>query len=239
MTNAPMKHFTLLLLWCVVSVRAETPPEAEALELAGSVHVIFDRKCNECHGSHLKKPEGKFGSVLDLKSMADNIDYIVPGKPEDSDLFRMVRDEEMPPDDHPKTPPLTVAEKALVRRWISAGAPSALPAILPILPEEPLPQPVGSALAADAKDRAMTVKVSLRLINRPASEAFAEIATQTGIPVTYAKPEREPQLSIQLKNGTAFEALNYLALCGNLSLRFTTKAAIIGPNPPPTPKEAK
>lgn len=228
-----MKPFALLLLWCVVSVRAGAPPEAAGLQLAGSVHVIFDRKCNECHGSHLQKPEGKFGYVLDLQRMADNLDYVVRGKPEDSDLFRMVRDEEMPPDDHPKTPPLTATEKAIVRRWISVGAPSVLPAVLPLLPQDAPGKPVGPTLGANAKDRAMTVTVSLKLMNRPAGKAFAEIASQTGIPVTYAKPEREPQLSIQLKNGTAFEALNYLALCGNFSLRFTAEAAIIGPNPPP------
>jgi hypothetical protein len=44
--------------------------------------------------------------VLDLKRVAENPDYIIAGEPEKSELYTMVRDDEMPGDDA-KVPPLT------------------------------------------------------------------------------------------------------------------------------------
>ncbi len=230
--------FTALL--ATMSARGAGVTEDEQMQLAGSVHVIFERKCNECHGSHLKKPDGKFGYVLDLQRMADNLDYIVRGKPAESDLFRMVRDEEMPPDDHPKTPPLTRGEKDLVRRWIAAGATSGLPATLPTLPEaRPVATP-GAAMTLSARERATRATITLNVKERPAGEVFAEVTRLSGVPVTYSRPANEPRLSIVMKKGTVVEALSYLALCGNFSLKFEAEAAIIGPNPPPAaPVQAK
>ena len=52
---------------------------------------------------------------------------IVPGKPDSSDLYDMVLHDEMPGEDA-NVPPLTPAEKDIVKRWIEAGAPHDLPA---------------------------------------------------------------------------------------------------------------
>ena len=225
-----MKAFVLLGLLVGSLLPGAELAKDDALLLAGSVHVIFERKCNECHGSQLKKPEGKFGYVLDLQRMADNEDYVVRGKPRESDLFRMVRDEEMPPDDHPKTPPLTLREKDLVRRWIIAGAPSKLPETLPVLPEEKPAVVAVKQSAATTKDLAMKTNISLDIKQKPGAEAFAELATKSGLRLNYTKPAHEPVLSIRLKNGSAFDALNYLALCGNLTLKFTDEAVDVVPN---------
>ncbi len=235
-----MRTFLAILLASMPLHAAEVTKE-ELLQLAGSVRMIFERKCDECHGSHLKKPEGKFGYVLDFQRVADNPEYIVRGKPRESDLFRMVRDEEMPPDDHPKTPPLTRTEKELVRRWITAGAPSLLPGTLPNHPAEQPAAPSNAAPNQEAKNRASRATIALNAKQLPAGEIFAEVARLSGIPVTYRRPDDEPQLSIVMKKGTVLEALNYLALCGNFSLIFAPDAAIIGPNPPsaaPAPTNA-
>ena len=106
-----MKRLALFFITAGVAQAQQPVSKEKALDLAGHVHVIFEHKCNECHGSHLKKPEGKFGHVLDLKRLADNLDYIERGKPHRSELYHLVNDGEMPPDDHPKTPPLTGEEK--------------------------------------------------------------------------------------------------------------------------------
>jgi uncharacterized membrane protein len=60
--------------------------------------------------------------VLDLKRVAANSDYIVPGHPEKSDLYDMVFKEDMPGEDA-NVPPLTKDEKDIVKRWIELGAP--------------------------------------------------------------------------------------------------------------------
>ena len=139
----------------------------------------------------------------------------------------------MPPHDHPKTPPLTAAEKDLVRRWILAGAPSALPATLPVLPAPTateLARPKTTGLSI--KEQAKQTSISLHEKEVPAGDVFALITKLSGIRIDYAKPEREPRLSIVLKHGTVFEALDYLVLCGNFSLTYTATGAKVGVNPP-------
>ena len=106
---------------------AKGPGKDEKLRLAAEVSRIFEAKCADCHGGHLPKPKGKFGYVLDLKRVAANSDYVVRGDPEKSELFVMVRNEEMPGEDT-DVPPLTAEEKKTVEAWVLAGAPHELPA---------------------------------------------------------------------------------------------------------------
>jgi len=215
--------FTLLL---AATAHAQQPLTREkALDLAGNVHVIFERKCNECHGRHLAKPDGRFGYVLDLKRMADNFDYIQRGKAHQSELFRLVNEGEMPPDDHPKTPPLTGEEKDIVRRWIQAGAPHELPATLP---KRVFVEPPSSAAAAVANARQKRVSLDLR--DQSAAMVFAEITRQARLDIHYTAPRNEPHLSITLQRGTAAEALDYLALCGNLVLTWSGDTAWLRPH---------
>jgi hypothetical protein len=99
----------------------------EKRQLAARVVKIFEAKCADCHGSHLPKPKGKFGYVLDLQRMADNADYIVRGEPEKSDLYQMIKKDEMPGEDA-DVPALTPEEKEAVEKWVLIGAPAELPA---------------------------------------------------------------------------------------------------------------
>jgi uncharacterized membrane protein len=105
---------------------AAAPTKEERLKIALEVRDIFERKCLDCHGPELPRPKGKFGHVLDLKRVAENPDYVVRGDPEKSDIYVMVRDDEMPGEDA-SVPPLTPAEKETVRRWVEIGAPHELP----------------------------------------------------------------------------------------------------------------
>jgi uncharacterized membrane protein len=98
----------------------------EQLKIAQQVRDIFEAKCLDCHGPELPRPKGKFGHVLDLKRVADNTEYVIRGDPEKSDIYIMVRDDEMPGEDA-SVPPLTAEEKERVRRWIEIGAPHELP----------------------------------------------------------------------------------------------------------------
>jgi len=126
-------------------VRGAEP--SEALTTAQQVHDIFEAKCLDCHGPELPRPKGKFGYVLDLRRMAENPDYVVRGKPEDSELYKLVFHDEMPGEDA-NVPPLTPQEKEIVKRWIEIGAPGDLPGakeretaagpIEPARPTEPL-----------------------------------------------------------------------------------------------------
>ena len=112
------------------------PEKEEKLRLAGEVFKIFEAKCADCHGSHLPKPKGKFGYVLDLKRVAENPKYVVSGDPKESELFQMVKNDEMPGEDA-DVPPLTPEEKRTVEAWVLAGAPHLLPAGISAAPGAP------------------------------------------------------------------------------------------------------
>src|SRR6187200_755433 len=103
--------FAVLVSLSAMVSAAQIPPAAkqEKLELAGQVQRIFEAKCADCHGSHLPKPKGKFGYVLDIGRVAKNAKYISPGDPETSELFQMVKNNEMPGEDA-DVPPLTADE---------------------------------------------------------------------------------------------------------------------------------
>lgn len=107
--------------------------------LAAEVSEIFKAKCVECHGADLKRPKGRFGYVLDLARVAANPDYIVPGKPDDSELYLMIEDDEMPGDEA-STPALTPEEKEIVKRWIELGAPDTEAVAVASAPSEQISQ---------------------------------------------------------------------------------------------------
>ena len=153
---------TLTLLLAALGCRAGVP-DAEGVVLAGKVREIFEAKCLDCHGSELPRPKGKFGYVLDLKRVAANPEYIDPGHPDESELYKMVRDDDMPGEDA-NVPPLTREEKETVRRWIELGAPeSATP-----------DRPAASVNGAEQDMRMPVWKRALRWLGRmhPVSTHF-------------------------------------------------------------------
>jgi mono/diheme cytochrome c family protein len=102
----------------------QAPQEAEGL--ASRVHPLFSAKCAPCHGADLRRPKGKFGYILDLERVRGNPKLVVPFRPDESKLWTLIRDNEMPPEDS-SVGPMTAEEKGLVLDWIAAGAPTAQP----------------------------------------------------------------------------------------------------------------
>jgi mono/diheme cytochrome c family protein len=94
------------------------------VDLATQTWSIFAAKCANCHGPNLTKPKGRFGYVLDLARVAANREMIVPGSPDESELWELVNRGDMPPADSP-TGSLTPKQKAVIHDWITAGAPPA------------------------------------------------------------------------------------------------------------------
>jgi uncharacterized membrane protein len=134
-----MKH-TLLLpaLACLLIGGLLAPAAAaaegealnkEALLATEAVFDLFASKCNDCHGAQLAKPKGKFGYMMDLKRIAANEEYIVPGDPDKSEMYRLVNEDEMPGKDS-EHGVATAAEKLALRQWIQIGAPATLSASL-------------------------------------------------------------------------------------------------------------
>lgn len=90
--------------------------------LARRVTEVFSATCIKCHGPNVKRPKGRFGYLLDLSRVAANPDLVVPFDPDNSQLFMLVRKNEMPPPDS-DFGPISDADKRVIRLWIEAGPP--------------------------------------------------------------------------------------------------------------------
>jgi mono/diheme cytochrome c family protein len=111
-------------VWGVIPAHAQAAGRDEGAarsDLPSRVRSVFASKCVECHGAALRKPKGRFGFVLDLGRVAADPRLVVPFKPDNSTLWTLIRNDEMPP---PKAPtgPLTPSEKELIHDWIASGA---------------------------------------------------------------------------------------------------------------------
>ena len=145
--RGPLVTRTLSRLLAVLSV-AGTPlagAGAGAADFNREVRPILSDKCYACHGPDAKSLEGKLR--LDLRASAtapaeSGATAIVPGRPEKSALIERIestdKDERMPPPKSHKT--LHAAERAVLKRWIEAGAPyekhwAFVPPVRPPVPE--------------------------------------------------------------------------------------------------------
>jgi uncharacterized membrane protein/mono/diheme cytochrome c family protein len=162
-----LRRIFLLLLALSGSLCAQVQPatKEEQVRVAQRVREIFDAKCVDCHGPELPRPKGKFGYVLDLQRMADNPDYVLRGDPEKSELYIMVRDDEMPGEDAP-VPALTPEEKDIVKRWVEIGAPGELPT--------PIVEPAPSVVVAGSEKADPLWRRALRWVGKlhPVSTHF-------------------------------------------------------------------
>jgi hypothetical protein len=100
------------------------PAPQDPPDFARDVRPILEGRCLQCHGFEKRKGGVLLTSRKAALLPADSgLAPIVPGKSDESELYRRVtaRDAErrMPP----KGEPLSAAEAAALRRWIEAGAP--------------------------------------------------------------------------------------------------------------------
>jgi formylglycine-generating enzyme required for sulfatase activity len=84
------------------------------VDFENDVKPVFEQYCVECHHA------GKQKADLDMSSRKDLLDHrsIVPGKPDKSVLYTMMRDGLMPPGER-----LSKDKLEIVRLWIQEGAP--------------------------------------------------------------------------------------------------------------------
>jgi len=116
--------FTTTVAFAVLQpARASDEGRPRAAIIAADAISVFKARCAVCHGPQLTAPKGRFGYVLDLGRLAANPELIVPFRAEESELLALIEHDEMPPLGA-QGGPLTQHEKAVVRKWIDAGAPA-------------------------------------------------------------------------------------------------------------------
>lgn len=174
--------FDALLALALLAVPAIGDEPPAPIDFTRDVRPILDARCVECHGP--KKQKGKLRLDRRDSVFAGKEDEwrVVPGKPEESDLFRRVA---LPADDPDVMPaegaPLETKEIETLRAWIASGAAwpedsSAEPAASaekptpaadrePLRPERPLDL---SPISADAAARVEGAIGALRARGAPA-----------------------------------------------------------------------
>ena len=99
---------------------------AAEIDFARDIRPLLSDNCFSCHGPDAR--QRKAGLRLDTRDGAladhDGVSAVVPGKPGESELIRRItaadEDDLMPPPDSGKQ--LDADQKALLQRWIAAGA---------------------------------------------------------------------------------------------------------------------
>jgi mono/diheme cytochrome c family protein len=119
----------VVLLTCTLGVLAlglprllaapDSEAEAKAPQYETDIKPLFQAKCLRCHGGKSKKADLDLSTPAALRKGGESGPAIVPGKPEESRLFQLVRDGKMPAGENNR---LTPAEVDVIRRWIAAGA---------------------------------------------------------------------------------------------------------------------
>lgn len=99
-----------LSLTCSIAAAANPPSYVE------QIRPILAARCLRCHGDERQTSDLNLGSLASLLRGGESGAAIVAGKPDESLLFQMVRDGQMPPEGNP---PLTDDERQRLADWIS------------------------------------------------------------------------------------------------------------------------
>ncbi len=116
--SAPPGAFAALaagLAWVALGppASAAAPPLFEK-----DILPLLEAKCLRCHGGKATRGDLDLRTPDALRKGGESGPVVVPGRPEESHLFELVRDGEMPKGQ----PRLTPAEVEKFRQWIAAGA---------------------------------------------------------------------------------------------------------------------
>ncbi|MFO1044247.1 MAG: PSD1 and planctomycete cytochrome C domain-containing protein [Planctomycetaceae bacterium] len=107
---------------CIIlagSCHAVNGADGEAVKYETQIQPIFNAKCGKCHGETKQTAGLNLATADALGRGGESGAVLVPGKPDESPLFELVHDGQMPPKGNEG---LTKNEIELIRRWIVEGA---------------------------------------------------------------------------------------------------------------------
>ncbi len=124
-----------LCLWVTTLSQAAPPKKEEPLDPNKPVsfykHIrpILQANCNGCHQPAKKKGDYVMTDFAAMLKGGEEGDAIVPGKPEQSNLLKLIVPDEKGKVEMPqKAEPLHETQVALIKRWVSEGAKDDTPA---------------------------------------------------------------------------------------------------------------
>lgn len=122
-----MRASKILAMGLVALTQLSAAPNATAFpsqdDLGNRAAALLEARCSTCHGSDSEKPRAvrAWADATDLAATTADPDLIVPGDPDDSTVYIVVADGDMPPPGS-GIDPLTEEETELLGEWITAGA---------------------------------------------------------------------------------------------------------------------
>ncbi|MDR3636139.1 MAG: hypothetical protein P4L84_20220 [Isosphaeraceae bacterium] len=129
-----MRHawgLATFVLWTAVAsaapepIKVAVPSRKEPVSYAKDVADLLDGKCTGCHSTALAENKLNMEDVAGMLKGGKRGPAIVPGKADQSLLFKMAAHQVepvMPPKDKKDQKPLTPEELGLIKLWIDAGA---------------------------------------------------------------------------------------------------------------------
>ena len=116
--KGPIQLICLFLAVRTSFVSADDPPP----RFARDIQPLFKRHCLKCHGPAKREAKLNLSTPAGIVRGGMNGAVLVPHDADASLLYKRVAEDEMPPDE-----PLLEADKQLLKRWITAGAPGLPP----------------------------------------------------------------------------------------------------------------
>jgi hypothetical protein len=113
----------LVLVSCLVlaalgtSAEEKKTPPPDAAALPKEVQAILQARCGKCHGGDEPKAKLNLSNVEGISRGGRRGAVVSAGRPAESALWKMIRDDKMPPKE-----PLPESERAILREWIEKGA---------------------------------------------------------------------------------------------------------------------
>src|SRR5262245_19543260 len=107
--------------WVLIAIPAgllfSSPPAENAFEK--NVLPIFQAKCQQCHNARAMTKDLNLMSIEGVLKGGESGPVLVAGKRDESLLYRLVRDGQMPPNGKSR---LSDEELAAIGAWIDSGA---------------------------------------------------------------------------------------------------------------------
>ena len=125
-----MKHLVgritaIFLLLSSLAQAQDSSPELN--QLADQAALILKERCSRCHGGSAKQAGMDVLSRENLVQLRGDVGsqfaFVVPGSVEKSQLLGALEGDYMPQQGSPEAKAMTADERALIRKWVEAGAP--------------------------------------------------------------------------------------------------------------------
>ena len=128
MLNVVRASAAALLLGAFIAPSLSAADAGEAA-FKEKVWPIIEKSCTGCHGAEKQKGKLRLDTKEAWLKGGENGKMVEPGKPEKSDVVKMIKwahedpDYNMPPKKKDKNTQLSAEQVAIIEEWIKAGMP--------------------------------------------------------------------------------------------------------------------